>query len=358
MKEHELRWHEECKTTENHAIGICLGLLCSSIVRFAISGSLPPVDGSPRNKTDEQIWQLLGVSLGLGLPVMAMTAMCNALEKHKGKLPGFVRAVHAAQELLTQSMGWCLLFCGQWGFWSATHGEGVGLGDKMSARMVCALVTSYVGFVLIYLLDWIADRMKSARAGFDAVIRALILGIAISWKAAFKKAVQGISHEFDDATTRTYVDVGLCLFICSVVVPAWVMYMLPKELAGPVPLEKKKPPAAEETHEACADSQEDRAGEDGAFDRGIATPDAIDAQAQVDAETQGNAEAWPTQGAGGTAGATTSASAAPSIVAPGRRSSGGKGAAAGGKGGQPRQSDDNADRGGDVHHDVGETVDF
>lgn len=242
MKEAELKWHEACRQVENNGAGICLGLLLSSIIRFTISGKLPPVDGSPSYKTNQQILYLMGVCLGFTLPIMALTATGMAMEKQRGKIPAVLRGLDVLTETMTMTMGWSLVFLGQWELWSSTDGPnpGFGIADKMSARMTCALLASFVGFILLYLVDWVADRMKSARAGFESITRAIILGIAVSWEGVFARSVEAISHEWDDATSRCYVDVALSIFICAVVVPAWVMYMLPKDLAGPVPVRGKE----------------------------------------------------------------------------------------------------------------------
>jgi len=63
IKEHEMKWNDQCKHVENQFAAICLGLLLSIVVRFAISGSLPAIWGSPKNKSQDQVNTLFGVSL-------------------------------------------------------------------------------------------------------------------------------------------------------------------------------------------------------------------------------------------------------------------------------------------------------
>jgi hypothetical protein len=198
IKEHELAWHEQCIETENSGLGITLGFLLSVMIRYAVSGTLPPVEGAPRNKTNEQVDILLGVSLGLALPVLAIAGTLYTLKKQAKTLGIVVRAMTITLEIVVMTMGWCCSFCGQWIFWSATKGSGVGLGDKMSARMVCALAQSYIGFILIIVIDFVADKVKIGRDAFDAVVRAIILGIALAWQGAFRRAVDGIAHQSED----------------------------------------------------------------------------------------------------------------------------------------------------------------
>jgi hypothetical protein len=234
IKEHELAWDEQCKDTENSGLGITLGFLLSVMIRFAISGTLPPVEGAPRNKTQEEVDILLGVSLGLALPVLAIAGTLYTLKKQAKTMGIIIRALTILLEVVVMTMGWCCSFEGQWIFWSATKGAGVGLGDKMSARMVCALAQSYIGFILIIMIDFIADKIKVGRDAFDALVRAIILGIALAWQGAFRRAVQGIARQSSDAAVRAYTDVALSIFLCGIVVPAWVMYILPRDLYGPI----------------------------------------------------------------------------------------------------------------------------
>jgi len=126
---------------------------------------------------------------------------------------------------------WSFVFLGRWVFWSSDYLHDIGLGNKMAARMTCAFLGSIVGFTMIYLKDFIADRVKSSRMAFDSMIDAVILGIAIGWETAFKKAVKAVAHISTDKTAETYVNLVLSLFLCSIIVPACVMYMLPKALA-------------------------------------------------------------------------------------------------------------------------------
>jgi len=240
IKEHENNWNEACKEAENRLAAICLGLLFSVVVRFAISGSLPAIWGSPHNKSQDQVNTLFGVSLGLALPVFAMSMTVSALETSAGRMPGIVRAAKVAQLVVSMCMGWSLVFCGQWEFWSATKGAGVGLGDKMTARMIDALIFSYISFGFIIVLDFAADKMQMARSAFNAVSNSFVLGLGIAWQGAFSEACSAMSERFEDATTRAYMDAFITMILCAIVLPAWVMYMLPRALAGPQPLDGDK----------------------------------------------------------------------------------------------------------------------
>jgi len=290
IKEHEKNWDEQCRSVENQFASICLGLLLSVVIRFSISGSLPAIWGSPKNKTQDQVNTLFGVSLGFAVPVFAMSLTVSALEGHRGSLPAIVRAAKVTQLILSMSMGWSLVFCGQWEFWSATHGSGVGLGDKMTARMIDALIFSYISFGFIIALDFIADKCGVARGGFNAVISSFVLGLGIAWQGAFSEAVNALGHRFEDRTTRAYMDILMTLILCAVVLPAWFMYMLPKALAGPQPLEgdKKKEGEGDKKKEGEGDNQE---GNQGA-EEGAEGAEAVEGEASGEQAAKGTKAAF------------------------------------------------------------------
>jgi hypothetical protein len=368
IKEHEHAWNEQCKVVENQFAAICLGLLLSIVIRFSISGSLPAIWGSPHNKTQDEVWTLFGISVAFAVPVFAISMTVAALEGHKGSLPAVVRSAKVVQLILSMTMGWSLTFCGQWQFWSATKGKGVGLGDKMTARMVDALVFSYLCFFMILILDFVADKLNIARTGFNAVSNSFVLGLGIAWQGAFSEAVNALSHRFDDKTVRAYMDVLITICLIAVVMPAWLLYMLPKALAGPQPLEEaKKPseegqgngenageppaageqaPAAEAAEAAAAEAKKPdfcaacgtQFEEGGKFCQncGAARPEPAAKEPEKDAsantaEKDAPANTVPSPSAGDSAGKGAAATPAPAPAAGGN---GGKAAASGGKGGR------------------------
>jgi hypothetical protein len=116
----------------------------------------------------------------------------------------------------------------------------------MTAKMVDALFMSYVAFVFIIVLDWLADCMEIARGGFEAVANSFILGLGVSWQEAFTEAVDSLTYKFTDPHVRAYMDCLMTLLLCFAILPAWLWFMMPKALAGPVPLEPLLPPKEEE----------------------------------------------------------------------------------------------------------------
>jgi len=221
---------------------------------------MPAVWGSPHNKTQEQVNKLFGVSLGFSVPVFAISMVVFALHGYQHSLPGLLRSARVTQLILSMCMGWSLVFCGQWEFWSSTSGSGVGHGDKMTARMIDALVFSYMSFGFIIALDFLADKVKVARGGFQAVSCAFTLGLGLAWQGAFSEAISCLTNRFEDKTTRMYMDVLVTLCLCGIVMPAWGLYMLPKALAGPQPLDGLKTQGEGNEGEENEQSSEEGAG--------------------------------------------------------------------------------------------------
>merc|ERR1712228_966362 len=134
-----------------------MGLLISMCVRYWIAGTLPPIHGQPKGKSQSEVWLLFGISLLSGLLVVATTV---AKETYISKKTSYTirRLAGITQQTVSMTMGWCLLFWGQWEFWSSTHGRGLGPGDQMTARIIMALTFSFMGFTSIYAIDFVADR--------------------------------------------------------------------------------------------------------------------------------------------------------------------------------------------------------
>merc|ERR1719440_1477861 len=154
-------WQETCEHVENEGAGICLGLLASSIIRFIISGHLPPIDGDPKYKTGTEVNEYVAVCMFLCLPVAAMCAVTTFTEKHASGRPYIVRGVEVAGQVVAMTWGWSFVFLSRWIFWSSEHVKEFGLTSKMSARVTCAVLGSVFGFVIIFLIDFVADRMNA-----------------------------------------------------------------------------------------------------------------------------------------------------------------------------------------------------
>merc|ERR1712226_1226641 len=103
-------------------------------------------------------------------------------------------------------MGWCLLFWGQWLFWNLSNDSGLGMGGEMAARLVCAMIFSAVSFIIIYVIDAIADRLEERfrhsasvmgfEKGLRGVLRVFGFLMGLSWEACFQRGMTVLAMDF------------------------------------------------------------------------------------------------------------------------------------------------------------------
>jgi len=216
-------FREECAEGEIEAFSLTAGFLVSHLVRFSIVGQLAPLHGAPKGKTQSEVNTLLLWSVVFATLVVALGFLHSHLARRNAD-PMVKGATNLALEVSSMSMAWCFLAWGQWEFWSSTDGAGVGEGDKMTARMVMALLSSLLVFACIFAVDKAADfNMPEFRPLADA----FVLVMALSWEAAFDRAVQGIGEEFE-GNQKLWMETGLSIALCAVVLPAWMLYVLPR----------------------------------------------------------------------------------------------------------------------------------
>eukprot|EP00746_Dinoflagellata_sp_MGD_P164563 gnl/MRDRNA2_/MRDRNA2_93265_c0_seq1.p1 gnl/MRDRNA2_/MRDRNA2_93265_c0~~gnl/MRDRNA2_/MRDRNA2_93265_c0_seq1.p1 ORF type:complete len:552 (+),score=66.43 gnl/MRDRNA2_/MRDRNA2_93265_c0_seq1:90-1745(+) len=222
-------FHEEGNATDHEYVSLTMGLLVSLLVRQMITGHLPPIHGSPRNKTISQIWQLFGGATTFIIALVIFgTYVARDTHTEKSIHKPQNHWVHLWQSTLSLSAGWCFLSWGQWLFWS-TVGENMGEADKMSARMIMAIAFSALVFSCIFIFDFVAEHIvtnihRTPRALMSTM--ALLLGLA--WEAVFTLAIESISGNYKSPGEYIYCELGLTFCLCGLVLPAWVMYIIPR----------------------------------------------------------------------------------------------------------------------------------
>jgi hypothetical protein len=236
-KLNDASWHEfqeECDEGEQEAMSLTFGFLLSHFFRFCIVGHLAPLHGSPKDKTQTECFKLLFVAIVFAcLTVMLSMSIQRAARGGKREA---VRQLELLQDITTMTMAWCVLPYGQWQFWTATGGEGIGEGTVMTARVVMALASSAGCFTLIFIIDKIADAYpedEQDEGGFAdgcrKLLTAFVLSMALSWEAAFDRAVEGLSEQFQ-GSTKVRMEAFISFGLCAIVLPAWKMYILPSSI--------------------------------------------------------------------------------------------------------------------------------
>jgi len=224
---------ELCQEAEDEYIGLTLGLLVSLVIRFAIIGKLPPLKGDPMVKQPWDVVALAGACLATGILIILFCSLRWSLASDlRGLVPKVDRLCSIVTSVLSMTLGWCLLSAAEWGYWCSTSDEGLGLGGKMTARVVVALTMSALTLVGIYTKLWITDKlpinMNTLRGTSMVQFFGLLLGL--SWKAVFKEALSSLSMQWAAGPMRTLVDGGLSIALCLFVMPPWALYIIPPVL--------------------------------------------------------------------------------------------------------------------------------
>jgi len=229
-KEKQIFFHEECDDAGCDSMSLAMGFLISLLVRQTTTGHLPPIHGSPRDKMWTEILQLFSWATAFILALVILTYLAHDVLKESSANRASYWA-RLGQSTLSMSAGWCLLSWGQWFFWSSI-GERMGEADKMEARMLMAIAFSVLVFAFIFIFDFIADRIDF-QSGVRALISTMALLLGLAWEAVFTLAIESICENYIKHPAQyIYCELGLTFGLCSVVLPAWVMYVIPQAEEG------------------------------------------------------------------------------------------------------------------------------
>lgn len=234
------RWEEVSCEFENEFCGFVIGLLTCAAIIYSVTGYLPPIQGSPFNRTRQEVSELGVWAVGIGTLLTCFIIYTHKL-KEDIESKALLRAIDVIESTLAMTFGWCFLFTGRWLFWVSTNDKGVGDGDLMSARMVQALAFSFFVLALIFPLDNLADNGYIDEKGMRALMGAFGLLLGLSWEGAFDQAIEALGKELEGTPQRQFlVMVGMSMALCVVVLPAWAMYVLPAALEGKAHFSGKK----------------------------------------------------------------------------------------------------------------------
>jgi hypothetical protein len=102
--------------------------------------------------------------------------------------------------------------------------------DMMLVKLAAALTGSLGSFVIIYILDKLAD-LPQTNDCHDKAIRKCIefIGVMIgfSWEQAFDVATDDLAQASGQASRQHYVKLAISLFCAVIIVPAWRWWLLP-----------------------------------------------------------------------------------------------------------------------------------
>lgn len=228
-KDQELvaEYMETCAENENEFAGFVLGLLLTQAIIFAITGTMPPIEGFPFGKTMHDVRSLLAGAAGSSIALMLFIVFVRKVYKDE-RSPATTRAIEVVEMTISMTVGWALLFAGRWFFWVSTSDHGVGEGDLMSARMVQALAFSLACFASIFVFDYLADNDYLDASALRSLMSAIGLLLGLAWEGAFREAIESVGRGWDDEPTKKLENLDIVsILLCAVVMPAWAMYIHP-----------------------------------------------------------------------------------------------------------------------------------
>lgn len=243
---------ELIRSAENDMISLAVSFVTMQAISFIILGHLPPAEMKNSRHTQNQRFEMLGVSVACAL--LSFILVKVRLTRGVGTFidERVRRAADCMQTSSAMLMAWCSLYWGYWELCETRFAE-----QPTSGFVILAVGVSTFSGASIVLLDWIASRraglartnvLKCAFVGFALVV-------AFSWEQTFDNALESISEGFLDLSPAVskLIAAGLVLLVS---LPAFTWYILPKTLAD----DKNKEKCTDPTKEKDAAVEEPHAG--------------------------------------------------------------------------------------------------
>lgn len=218
---YEQMWDRFAEQTEDTTISMTMAHLVTQATRFHISGVLPlpagqvPPGSSPTMRHAAELF----------FAGAAYAILAGALGPPScGQQWPIARRIHVwCKRTAGNTTAFCWLYAITWVIQGALHVPGP------PGSMLLALAVTFVGFSLIFVMDFISDRACTSSA-IDSEARSLVgplsLLIGMGWKQAFVSAIATITarDDFLPPATQTLL---MAIVLAIVVVPAWRLYILP-----------------------------------------------------------------------------------------------------------------------------------
>lgn len=223
-------WTEQCKLIETQFVGFVVGFLISMLIQFCILKQVLPVDAYPMFKTEAQIHTLLVTTIFFAVGTVAFLM---AMRSYTGS-PLACRVVQIAKETAAMASAWNILYLGYWFFWQDVehHQEFGQIACKCSAVMSMALVFSFAAILLILAVAKVTNSGSSGKEVMRLTSDSLGLLVGFAWTSAILVVIKGNSYLYEAPSARLAMDVTLLLGFCLVILPAWLLYVLPQLLAN------------------------------------------------------------------------------------------------------------------------------
>lgn len=228
-------WDEETYEAENEIASVCMSFLVVQACRVSITGVMPNNIGVEVKHYTHPLtacWQLLSVGGFFAVLCVSSVFLGTCLPKTHGEkaAPGSLQAsLKRLNDVLGKSFSvafaWCCLFSGKWLI--TLYVEAFPPNGVIS-RVILAIIVSTVAFVVILMLDFLADQESTSDLVDEAIISiidALALLVGFSWEQTFDGAVEVLA-EMCFKGHIVVAELAMAAVVCVIVYPAWRKYIL------------------------------------------------------------------------------------------------------------------------------------
>merc|ERR1712048_53527 len=223
------KWDEEVYECENDIMGLCISFLIVQACRFNITGILPNSLGIEEKK------YVHGTHASLLMALLAFLSAVSTivLVRVHGMFPKEVtpgtflslckRMMIALRITASMCIAWCLMTLAKWRItWI------IGDPNLLHSRVILACVVSVFAFVIILVLDKVADLDCTGRDTDTAIfsfIWAHGILVGFSWEQSFDGALEVIAeHAFDPTLATLMMATAVAIFV----IYPWRLYILPR----------------------------------------------------------------------------------------------------------------------------------
>jgi hypothetical protein len=233
----------QCLHTEREASAFAVSFLLAQVLQYVATQNLAPLHAVPKGRDLGNAVAEFCFAAGLAVSVVVAGFLEHAIagqhghddlshdDHHGHEMSRSQLFMHMLKDTLAFTAGWTLLHAIKLCFWSATDDRGIlGEGDVMTSHVVIVFFSSAITFIMFFAVDYSADRIHGLFArGLRALGKAFMLLLGLAWEGAFWEGAHSMSAgmELEDKTSRMLAVIFSSLAFCAIVMPAWIMYIVP-----------------------------------------------------------------------------------------------------------------------------------
>lgn len=222
--------HETVVEAENDVCSLVMSFLLCQVIRFAICGALPDIEGGDQGHvslTHVSALYLSGMGAGAISIVLSFNAAAEEEEEEGVSLKE--RFIETFANSFGMLFAWCLLYATRWLFFILATRAGVLVPNTMMGRIILALAVSVFAAWMVFIMDVIDDAFRANSGAGPTAIRTIIQALAIlvgfSWEHSFDGGVAAVASCTGSKETAKFV-LGTAVFF--LLVPAWRRHILTK----------------------------------------------------------------------------------------------------------------------------------